>query len=539
MPTIYRSAFRTLIWLGEDERYTVPRILPASIRASIRLDQSTQRELEAANPHFSGTFRLLKQLADNEHLPATQESILDAAGLLGIVEFGWFERMWVVQETILSRDAYVVIGNAMLPWALAIRAVTNFITHTTTCCRNVQTPASQRQYTSALANFMAPISQVILSFRRVPSGTKNELLANLWMFRNRKAKRGHDKVYGILGLINDEAVTIEPDYAKSLGSLCRSVVLEDTRVSGNLHSLRGVRSVLGSRMIPSWATDWDTHEYWAEDRFRILTDLYKQLYTASGTLPARIFSDVGLPPRPKALGVAGRLVDHVVHATPVLQIAPSPAHCSHCLEHPRKLLRILQQQCGDGAYVTGGSIFSAFWRTLLGDCILPQREYQDVFYNHHPPKPFEPLIRRTRSSDMLAFLLWGLSRQWLLPNSDYTRLLTPESRQLDPPIAIVSMNIPAVIDIDASVARATSGRCMFLTSKGYIGLGPALTKVGDEVAILLGGTTPFMVRPGPASLATDDGAVYEILGDCYLNGCMDGELVKDQETDNWAMIVLV
>jgi hypothetical protein len=153
MPHIYRLAFRTLIWLGKDERYT-SRHLPVSIR----LNRSAQRELEAANPHFSDTFRLLKQLAQNEHLPDTQESILDVSGLLLIVEFGWFERMWVVQETVLSRNAWIVIGKAMLPWTVAIRAVSNFITHTTTCCRTVKAPEPQEQYASTLAQCMAPIS---------------------------------------------------------------------------------------------------------------------------------------------------------------------------------------------------------------------------------------------------------------------------------------------------------------------------------------------------------------------------------------------
>jgi hypothetical protein len=514
MPHIHRLAFRTLIWLGTDERYT-SRHLPVSTR----LNRSAQRELEAANPHFSDTSRLLKQLAHNEHLPDTQESVLDVSGLLLIVEFGWFERMWVVQETILSRNACVVIGKAMLPWTVAIRAVSNFITHTTTCCRTVKAPESRKQYASTLAQCMAPISQVILSFHRIPSGTRNELLANLWMFRNRTATLEHDKVYGILGLINDKKVTIDPDYAKSFDGLCRSVVLEDVRISGNLHALRGVRSALGSLMIPSWATDWDTTEYWAEDWFRILTDLYKQLYSASGTLPARISSDVGHPPESKALGVAGCLVDSIVHTTPVLRIASSPNHWigSDRLEDFQKLLRTFEQQHGDRTYVTGGSVFSAFWRTLLGDCILPQRENQDAFYNQHPSKPFAPLIRRTRFSDVFAFLLWILNNRSVLF----------KSRQLDPRRAIICTNIPAVIDVDVSVARATSGRCMFLTSKGYIGLGPALTAIGHEVAILLGGTTPFMVRPGSVWLAPDGRAVYEILGDCYVHGCMDGELVKD------------
>jgi hypothetical protein len=88
------------------------------------------------------------------------------------------------------------------------------------------------------------------------------------------------------------------------------------------------------------------------------------------------------------------------------------------------------------------------------------------------------------------------------------------------------MNIPAVIDVDVSVARATSGRCMFLTSKGYIGLGPARTTVVHEVAISLGGTTSFMVRQGPVWLAPDGRATYGILGDCYVHVCWMGSSSK-------------
>jgi hypothetical protein len=38
-------------------------------------------------------------------------------------------------------------------------------------------------------------------------------------------------------------------------------------------------------------------------------------------------------------------------------------------------------------------------------------------------------------------------------------------------------------------------RLLYLTNKGFIGLGPALMCVGDLVCVLFGGITPFILRP--------------------------------------------
>lgn len=32
---------------------------------------------------------------------------------------------------------------------------------------------------------------------------------------------------------------------------------------------------------------------------------------------------------------------------------------------------------------------------------------------------------------------------------------------------------------------------------------------------------------------------YKLLGDCYVHGCMDGELVKDAQVDDWPTLKLV
>ena len=64
-------------------------------------------------------------------------------------------------------------------------------------------------------------------------------------------------------------------------------------------------------------------------------------------------------------------------------------------------------------------------------------------------------------------------------------------------------------------------------------MGPLSTGVGDDVHVLLGSTVPFVTRLVPAP--TDMGAeplessikTYSLVGECYLHGIMDGEVVLD------------
>ena len=60
------------------------------------------------------------------------------------------------------------------------------------------------------------------------------------------------------------------------------------------------------------------------------------------------------------------------------------------------------------------------------------------------------------------------------------------------------------------------GRSFISTREGYIGLAPKTTKVGDIVCVLLGSSTPMVLR------ATEDGH-YKVVGQCYVHGLMYGE----------------
>lgn len=94
----------------------------------------------------------------------------------------------------------------------------------------------------------------------------------------------------------------------------------------------------------------------------------------------------------------------------------------------------------------------------------------------------------------------------------------------------------AVRDISASVIRATSGRCMFITIDGYAGLAPVGTQLGACVAILLGGSTPFMQRESYPTMSTE--CQHTLVGDCYVHGWMDGQRMKHEIKEDWPYLIL-
>ncbi|KAK1832045.1 heterokaryon incompatibility protein-domain-containing protein [Podospora conica] len=68
------------------------------------------------------------------------------------------------------------------------------------------------------------------------------------------------------------------------------------------------------------------------------------------------------------------------------------------------------------------------------------------------------------------------------------------------------------------VGEVCNGRVMFVTRRGYLGLGPWGARVGDEVVLLEGGRTPFLVR----MVEGEDGLV-ELVGEVFVCGIMEGE----------------
>ncbi|KAF4820727.1 Heterokaryon incompatibility protein 6, OR allele [Colletotrichum siamense] len=92
--------------------------------------------------------------------------------------------------------------------------------------------------------------------------------------------------------------------------------------------------------------------------------------------------------------------------------------------------------------------------------------------------------------------------------------------------------IPSIIPqetVDFPVEKYALGRRFFVTTRGYLGIGPASAHPGDHVAILISSQVPFILRG-----CRDNG--YRIVGEAYVSGIMNGSavdlLVKEEQTTN-------
>ena len=89
--------------------------------------------------------------------------------------------------------------------------------------------------------------------------------------------------------------------------------------------------------------------------------------------------------------------------------------------------------------------------------------------------------------------------------------------------------------IERTVRINTKHRQLFITEKGFIGMGPQTARVGDDVFVLKGGRVPFVLRGDGG----DEGKFW-LVGDCYVHGVMEGEVVSgnDGGEKKWMWVVL-
>ena len=98
----------------------------------------------------------------------------------------------------------------------------------------------------------------------------------------------------------------------------------------------------------------------------------------------------------------------------------------------------------------------------------------------------------------------------------------------------------AAFNVYAIVGRTLHYRWFYTTTQGYAGVCPCGTQPGDLIVVLFGGRVPFILRETPVEdlehsnwkLRTGKRSsrrpCYQLIGETYLHGCMEGEDVERQ-----------
>jgi len=466
---------------------TAPCTWHGDERDQTQLERATCGELPG-DPVFHA-FCLLRMLAEDRHLhgipylkeePQGEETYLTDArrALHWITHRPWWTRIWTVQECVLPKYCVLMYGPVQMPWLTVLDGVSNLLRHRNSCCALVAD--IQESF-----NLEHVEELQTLRHKYHVMDQKISLEHLLRQFRHREATNPRDKVYGLLGLVNDWGVEqpLVPDYEKDStleAAFCR-VVIEIIKASGSLdilcqptqamqpiHPMQTVQSDDSGKLenvkdgFPSWIPDFST--IMAPGRF---TDTQKSAFEYWGDV--------------------------------------AKAECDDEKNYQDRLWRTL---CGDSMRQTD---------TPCG--LIPE---------------FNMRFRRALVQDEVAF------RRWCFVNG-LTKLARSAPEALDHDMSTAAQNVGA---INHAIGITTKGRRFFITRHNHMGIGPArLIRTlpdPDEIYVLEGGRTPFALRRVGQKEVPSLGArdCHELLGDCYLEGFMDGEGWADSENSSQMVYIV-
>jgi hypothetical protein len=523
MGDIYRQAKRVIVWLGME--------LDDSDAAMEQIGVWGQRVINYGITDFL-TFR-----QQHASLCQEQNALKFIAAILGpspseawgaatkLLTRPYWSRVWVFQELVLAKEAILACGQKQLPWRL-ISAFTVLTYVYTSFWVQAGDPGD------SILHVKSHLLFPFLLFRDYGietdvSGVLSPLLGKsavelMEVTSHMKSTDDRDKVFAILGLLPREKQLILPDYTLSARDTYVKFAGRITQTTHGSTSTLQVLSMagLGRRRIdspldlPTWVPDWRG----GKDSNIYMMLGSNVLYEAS----------LGLSPLPRISADGSVLTAPGLLFDAVREVVTPDGTNSIDFERWDSIF------FPDGApdYPNGTSNLEALFRTITCDL-------DNNCFRHSPDtETFEMIAafiqnvcasRVTKMSD----LTWTACQQDLARLRDAPEYLHlgsffwgstvgkgfswPEA--LDFNEAVRSGSIP----LSNSVRRFMGDRMLFITQKGYFGLGPRATVVGDAVCVLFGARVPLILRE------VEDH--YLLVGESFIHGLVDGEAVSEFTED--------
>jgi hypothetical protein len=147
-----------------------------------------------------------------------------------------------------------------------------------------------------------------------------------------------------------------------------------------------------------------------------------------------------------------------------------------------------------------------------GNFVQPPDEFIRILFDAQ----MEKAITETRIVESSAIV----QRQTNNPVSG--RMSTPAEQQARIQVAAAQMRLRSSV---TQMIELVEGRCLCINSNGELMNCPSDAKAGDVVAVFTEIDTPFVIRPvSVRSGIRGREKMYRIIGDCYVEGIMEGEL---------------
>ncbi|PQE10370.1 heterokaryon incompatibility -domain-containing protein [Rutstroemia sp. NJR-2017a WRK4] len=458
-------------------------------------------EVELADP----AIRVIR--AFDKSVKSGKEIVSDQAwrSLALLFSNPWFTRMWVIQEFVVANakscvifvDSFPLRPSKMFLAAFALQSMAG-----------VPLPPSELiAMRSGMKQFIAMFDPKLVDHKPNLPRTLSYLL---WSFRDRKATDPRDKVYALLGMVEalcngsgadgrdllqtpsmPEMQQVIFDYRAPVEDVYASVVkmIITTTKSLNVICACQTRSQFKRSWVPDWSVPWSSTSL-------VVDNIYA-------------FSAAQATARYHASGDRDLMASSVSRDSPTIEVA-GLLWC-----------HILQVANGSAAD-TGGSYLDWLWniqKNLSKDVI----EKTHQVYGENSNQIENALVMAIAGALKYPLSLRN-NRKWLYYFPSVAEKLNGY-RNID-----VDENIDAIKDledrdfeslINASMTELMQGRKPFISNRGYCGPVPEHVEEGDCICVPFGCDVPVIL------LKCND--FYVFIGECYVQGLMDGEAIKAEE----------
>lgn len=564
MGDIYQFASKVLVWLGDtgrDAELALP-ILPL-------LAGAAQKQSAA----FATTQVVAMHREDWIRMGFTMpepEIHLRLRAYYRFLRRDWFKRVWIIQEYALARTIVFMCGSGEFSEEQLIKA---------------STFSGESGMDSAMgARWIDSPMQPLHSVRvEQLSGKKVPLMSLLKRYQRFDATNPVDKVYSLLALASDAGnarggLNIIPDYNARVADVYNEVAMKFIFRDRNLEIITlaglytpiiqlpapGTQSRNRHRLagLPSWVPDWSVPDgtYSVQQHFERGNQQRSQLppgfnsvqisqgggsqYMFSATLTEFRASGSSTYNPNFAQMMQGRLqvrcqfLDTItVVGTPNSFACPIPddwATMTTELEDYDEALRgsdifsnwieVLGAYKDSQRYFTGETMLDVLWQSMLcGHYVHGIEMERQIFMEwYRATFKLRMIAEQLRSKPHARKLAMQAYNSYKQSSGGYG-------------VSTVFM---------AQAGTSINNRCVFRTGgksgsrfglgtsfSGYAGLAPSGIRVGDWVTIIEGASVPMILRQKGAS-----GIEWEVVGACYVHGCMAGQVYDSTKCREIALV---
>ncbi|KAK7967938.1 heterokaryon incompatibility protein-domain-containing protein [Apiospora aurea] len=479
MTQIYSRATSVIVWLGPEshDSNVAFRVIHALCEAA---DDPSLVELWITSQTYEHKF----------------------AALVSLFERSYWSRVWVVQEILNAKSVTVYCGDASVSWQRLQDLAGVLMDHGDLLKLHFRPDQKISRKGQPYAHIL--ISGGPASFdtlKKLAGIGAQVLLEVLRICRTKHTSQPRDKVFGILGILPEDVRSyLVPDYNASLRQVYTDVVdflLHRTRRLDVI--CEAIHFPLNSSAIalPSWVPDWSYVQHVAG-----LGCSYR--FSASGETEAA-FSFPDGRQRTKLKISAIRLGVVQVSGIAVGTYGGLDESLMAFLHWRAKMLDRFPSSAATGEWTVQDD---AFCRTIS----LDQRRghWEDWQEDAWAPGAWTEMCHHvfaTLISKHLPSIRMDEKLQSCIEASGNVggSVKDPEQRRV----------------LQERCASRMMGRCFFITDNERMGMGTGFLEPNDIICVPLGCRTPVVLR------AEGEDDEYRLVGDCYVDGCMDGEVIRE------------